>query len=90
MVKYNGFVVHFIAISNSLYLMMDKEIVLAQLGQRIRELRRSKNLTQAELAHVIGKDQQSIQRLESGKINPSYVYLCEIASGLGIEVKELV
>lgn len=38
----------------------------------------------------IGKDPQSIHRLEAGKINPSYVYLTEVCEGLGIEVSELL
>ncbi|MCF0072477.1 helix-turn-helix domain-containing protein [Dyadobacter sp. CY261] len=68
---------------------MDKVILLTQLGRRIRDLRVMKGVTQTELAHAIGKDQQSIQRLEAGKINPSYFYLCEIAEGLQVSVKEI-
>jgi len=69
---------------------MERDFLLAKLGERIREIRKAKNMTQAELAHAIGKDQQSIQRLEAGKINPSYVYLREVATGLGTQLKELV
>lgn len=46
-------------------------------------------MTQKKLAHTIGKDQQSIQRLESGNINPSYLYLVEIANGLNIPLEVL-
>jgi putative transcriptional regulator len=42
-----------------------------------------------KLANSIGKDQQSIQRLEAGKINPSFYYLFEISKGLEIELDEL-
>lgn len=48
-----------------------------------------RDITQAELAHAIGKDQQSIQRLEAGKINPSYFYLYEIAEGLQVSIEEI-
>jgi putative transcriptional regulator len=68
---------------------MDKE-QLQQFGEGIRQLRRSKNLTQAELASRMGKDQQSIQRLESGKVNPTYLYLLELAKGLEMDISELV
>jgi putative transcriptional regulator len=68
---------------------MEKDALLIQLGLRIRELRKMKNMTQAELAHAIGKDQQSIQRLEAGKINPSFFYLHEIAVGLGVSIHEI-
>tara|TARA_R110002096_G_scaffold381259_2_gene575115 strand:- start:3956 stop:4126 length:171 start_codon:yes stop_codon:yes gene_type:complete len=52
---------------------------------KIKELRIRENLTQAELAARVNKDQQSIQRLEAGRINPSYLYLLEIQIGLGVE-----
>lgn len=69
--------------------MESKEVLLKRLGARIRETRKEKGMSQVELAHHIGKDQQSIQRLEAGNINPSYFYLYEIARGLSIELKEL-
>jgi len=69
---------------------MEKEVLLKRLGQRIREIRNEKGITQVQLAHSLDKDQQSIQRLEAGNINPSYYYLYEIASGLGITLTELL
>lgn len=68
---------------------MEKE-QLKLLGERIREIRLAKDLTQAELANQIGKDQQSIQRLESGKVNPSYLYLLEISKGLETDLSEIL
>jgi putative transcriptional regulator len=67
----------------------DKQNLLKQLGQRIKELRLAKNMTQAELAGAVNKEQQSIQRLEAGKVNPSFIYLSEIAEGLDVSVAEL-
>ena len=69
---------------------MDKEVLLKKLGDRIREIRKDKGISQLQLAHKINKDQQSIQRLEAGNINPTFYYLNEIALGLGISVEELV
>ena len=69
---------------------MDKEASLKDLGQRIRELRKRSGLTQTQLAHTIGKDQQSVQMLESGKFNPTFFYLKEIAIGLNSSVEEIV
>lgn len=69
---------------------MEKEVLLKKLGSRIRELRNLKKMSQAELANTVGKDQQSIQRLEAGNINPSFYYLTEIASGLEIHIEEIV
>ena len=70
--------------------MDNKEILLKKLGETIRNIRINKNISQVELANSIGKDQQSIQRLESGKINPSYYYLCEICEGLEIKIEDLL
>jgi transcriptional regulator with XRE-family HTH domain len=69
---------------------MDKDIELKKLGERVREIREAKNLTQFELATRINKDQQSIQRLEKGKINPSYIYLLEVCKGLEVEMKDIL
>jgi transcriptional regulator with XRE-family HTH domain len=69
---------------------MDKEVLLKKLGDRIREIRKDKGISQLQLAHKINKDQQSIQRLEAGNINPTFYYLNEIAQGLGISIEELI
>jgi putative transcriptional regulator len=69
---------------------MDKKVMLEQLGLRVKEIRLQKGLTQTELANKIGKDHPSINKLENGKVNPSYIFLCEVADGLDISVKELV
>lgn len=69
---------------------MDKEELLKQMGSHIRKLREKKKLTQRDLAASIGKDQQSVQRLEAGKINPSFFYLHQIAEGLSVNTAELV
>ncbi|NIJ55671.1 helix-turn-helix domain-containing protein [Dyadobacter arcticus] len=34
-------------------------------------------------------NQQSIQRLEAGKVNPSFFYLHEIATGLGVTMQDI-
>lgn len=63
---------------------------LKALGAKVKSLRISKHLTLKELAYSIGKDHQSIYRLESGGINPSYLYLLEISKGLDIDISELL
>ncbi len=63
---------------------------LIKLGLKVRELRVAKSLSQTDLAFKIGKDQPSINRLEKGRINPSILYLLEIANGLDIQISELL
>lgn len=66
----------------------DNDKLLLKIGNRVRELRISNNLTQAQLASDIGKDQQNIQRLESGRYNPSLKFLNEICVGLNITLQD--
>jgi putative transcriptional regulator len=67
-----------------------KKKLLKKLGNRIRDIRKSKGITQTDLAYSINKDQPSIQRLEKGRINPSFYYLFEVAQGLDITLEELL
>lgn len=69
---------------------MDREELLKQIGKRVRQLREERNLSQWDLASAIGKDQQSVQRLEKGGINPSLFYLYQIAEGLSLDLKDLL
>jgi putative transcriptional regulator len=67
-----------------------KEERLKALGLKVKAIRKDKKLTLQELAYSIGKDHQSIYRLESGGINPSYLYLLEICKGLEINISDLL
>ena len=45
--------------------------------------RRERNLTQKDLAELIGTKQSNISRLESGNYNPSIDFLNKIAQAVG-------
>lgn len=66
----------------------DERLVI--LGLLVRNKREAKNMTQSELAYKIDKDQPSINRLEKGNVNPSYIYLLEICEGLEIGLTDLI
>ncbi len=68
--------------------MNEKE--LSKLGQIIREKREAKDLTQVEVAEKAQLDRNYIGMVERGERNPSYLSLLKIASGLGMEVYELI
>jgi len=69
----------------------NKEIELKKLGSRIREIRKSKGLTQGQLASKMNRDDyQTIQRLETGNTNPTYSFLLEVCKGLDISMKEIM
>ena len=69
---------------------MNKKDELILLGARIKSARKARRMSQTDLAFKIGKDQPSINRVEKGNINPSYLYLLEIASGMQITLVELL
>jgi putative transcriptional regulator len=62
---------------------------LEALANRVRELRKEKELSQMALGRSIGKDRQSIHRLEAGVVNPGYIFLLEICEGLETEPSTL-
>lgn len=67
-----------------------KDIFLKQFGVHLRKLRENKGITQFELASIMNKDRQSIQRVEAGNINPTIYYLQELSEGLEMPIKEIV
>lgn len=68
---------------------MHKEELLQKVSQRIIELRESKGWNQTDLAKACNKDRQAIQKLESGKVNPTLYSLYEVAQALGVSVSKL-
>lgn len=60
------------------------------LGKRVKEIREAKSLTLRDVAHAVGKDPQSVHRVEMGEVNPSYLYLMELCKGLDIDIIELL
>jgi transcriptional regulator with XRE-family HTH domain len=64
---------------------------LMALAQRIVRLRQARGFTtQASFADACGVDTNQIQRLESGKRNPRFLTLVDVARGLNIDVAALV
>lgn len=52
-----------------------------RFAQNLRELRKSKKMTQTELARLVGVDQRTVSGWETGVSEPSYAVLallCEI------------
>lgn len=57
------------------------------IGQRIKEIRTSKKITQQQLAEMIDIDQRSLSAIECGNNFPTK-NLLKIANSLGVELKE--
>lgn len=63
---------------------------LLKLGNRIKEIRLKKGLSQSEVANLCGKERQSYQRVESGNINPTIWYLKHISDSLNVNLSDLL
>ena len=59
------------------------------LGNRIKELRKSKKFTQDSLAELIDIDAKHLSRIECGKTQPSLSLLRKIATVFEIDISEL-
>lgn len=58
-------------------------------GRKIKEYRKKKNLTQAQLAELVNVDDKHISCIESGKNFPSADLLERFAKALDVEPKDL-
>ena len=66
------------------------EKTYAQIGQRIREIRISRKISQIELATRCGVEPSNLNRIEHGKANPTVRTLHLIAVALSVGLAELV
>jgi transcriptional regulator with XRE-family HTH domain len=61
-----------------------------KIGQRIRELRESKGISQQNLAADCDFEKANMSRIEAGRTNPTISTLYKISQALGITISELV
>lgn len=67
-----------------------KETVLIRFGQRIRELRKARNLSQEQLAELTGFHRNYIGMIERGERNPALVNIEIFANTFEISLSELL
>lgn len=60
------------------------------IGERIRELRNDRGMTQKELGERAGIAEPTIRRYELGKLNPKFETVQKIAKALGVFYFELL
>jgi transcriptional regulator with XRE-family HTH domain len=66
------------------------QVLLNNLGQRIRELRTKSDLSQEKLAFTCDLDRTYIGSVERGERNVSIINLQKIATALNIKLHELL
>jgi transcriptional regulator with XRE-family HTH domain len=63
---------------------------LVQLGERIRDERRRRGYTQAELAESLNLSVAYVSLIERGGRNPPYTTVVDIARALGVPAAKMV
>lgn len=69
--------------------MRKKHPALIKLGNKIRELRKMKNLSQEAFADELGLDRTYVGGIERGERNIASLNLIRIAVALNVEIGEL-
>ena len=67
----------------------NKENILAELGKRIKKLREDKGLSIVKLADKADIGHATVEKLESGKMNPSYIILLKLAEALEVDLNTI-
>lgn len=67
---------------------MSNEIV--KFGKKLKEVRLKKNLSQGDIARILGVHRSYISGLERGRRNPSLLTVQKIAKAIGVNPKDLV
>lgn len=62
---------------------------LKELGKKIQVLRKQKNLSQENFAHIADLDRSYVGQVERGERNISFRNLCKIATALDVSVSAL-
>ena len=66
-----------------------KEITPNIIGEKVRFLRKSKGLTQTELAELVLKDRQYLYKIEKGLVTPNISTIAILAKAMKIPVKKI-
>ncbi len=69
---------------------LNKEDFQKALGNRIRQIREEKNISQTDLGNMCNIERSNMNRIEAGNTNPSSYLLYQIAEKLGVEASELL
>jgi transcriptional regulator with XRE-family HTH domain len=67
-----------------------KEKILIKFGEKVRDLRKERGLSQEQLAHVAGVHRTYIGMIERAEKNITLINIEKIAIALGIPINELL
>ena len=64
--------------------------ITAAVGERLRQRREEKNVSQEQLAELAGVDRGYVSLVERGKVNPTVTTLVRLASSLEMNPGDLL
>ena len=64
----------------------DKDPNVVAFGNRLREIRKAKGISQENLSLIANIDRSYMGRLERGEINPTLTKICQLSEALEIDV----
>lgn len=67
-----------------------KDQRLVEFGQRVREIRKMKGLSQEAFADLAGVDRSYMGQIERGEQNVSLIKIYQIAQVLNVDIVELL
>lgn len=59
-------------------------------GKRLKTILKAADITQTELAYLIGVDDSAVSKWVSGSVKPSYYYIIAISKALGVTTDYLL
>ena len=66
-----------------------KKSIPIKIGERVRSLRKSKGLTQTQLAELVGKDRQYLYKIEKAVVTPNIVTISALAMALEVPLRDI-
>jgi transcriptional regulator with XRE-family HTH domain len=60
-----------------------------KVGQRIKEIRTEKNISQQDLASKCNFEKSNMSRIEAGRTDPKLTTLERVSKGLDVDITEL-
>jgi len=69
--------------------MTERDYKMSTLKTNLKEYRENKNMTQGQLAELVGVRRETIVHLENGKYNPSLKLAMDISKVFKVAVEDL-
>ena len=69
---------------------MNEQQLFIKIGDKIKELRELKNLSQQDLAALCNLEKSNMSRIEAGRTNLTIKTLFKISNALKVPLKDLV